>query len=137
MKTNSTPSRSKQSPTESSLFRNSHKDWRDRARSHYLNVLDDLRSAGDRGITSEQLYSNRSRYGVSPRNRISEARANGFKIETVRISASAVRYILHTDPRPDWYIRRISFDDYTTQRAPRVVPRDSTTQSSLFDEGRR
>ena len=97
------------------------KTWRERAHSHYQNILDLLRARGPRGVTSTELYSDASRYGRSPRNRISEMRAEGLSIETIHVNASTVRYILREGPRGDWY------EEQTGRRRVPVVPQKSTT----------
>jgi hypothetical protein len=80
------------------------------------------------------LYDNPQLYGRSPRNRISELRADGCLIETKPADASIVRYILLRDsngapprenpPRTesrDWYERQ------TGKSRAAVVPAPSTT----------
>jgi hypothetical protein len=73
--------------------------WRVRAHSHYDRILELLRERGPRGVLSSELYDNPALFGRSPRNRVSEMRRDGFKIQTVHVSSSSVRYILHEPPR--------------------------------------
>jgi hypothetical protein len=82
--------------------------WRERAHSHYQNILDLLLARGPQGVSSTELYSRHDLYGVSPRNRVSELRRDGFPIQTVHVNASTVRYVLLADrveqPAPrDWH----------------------------------
>ena len=72
-----------------------------RTRSHYTRILELLRARGPAGVLSSELYDAPHLYGRSPRNRISEMRADGQLIQTVPVGASAVRYILtHENPCP-------------------------------------
>lgn len=115
-----------------------------RSRSHYERILTLLRERGPSGVLSSELYDNPQLYGRSPRNRISELRADGCLIETKPAGASVVRYILLRDsngvpprenpPRTesrDWYERQ------TGKRRAGVVPAPSTTDDlPLFQAGR-
>jgi|HubBroStandDraft_6_1064221.scaffolds.fasta_scaffold157765_3 hypothetical protein len=95
-------------------------NWRTRATSHYQRILELLRQRGSVGVRSDELYSRHDLYGVSPRNRVAEARAAGFNIETVHLPHGLVRYILH--------------EDQTGQHRAPVVPSDSTTNDlPLFE----
>jgi hypothetical protein len=71
--------------------------WRERARSHYQNILDLLRARGTAGVLSSELYDFPEKFGRSPRNRVSELRRDGFSIQTVHVNASTVRYVLLAD----------------------------------------
>jgi hypothetical protein len=72
-----------------------------RSRSHYTRILELLRARGPAGVLSSELYDAPHLYGRSPRNRVSEMRADGQLIQTVPVGASAVRYILtHENPCP-------------------------------------
>jgi hypothetical protein len=71
--------------------------WRERAHSHYQNILDLLRVRGPAGVLSTELYDNPALFGRSPRNRVSEMRRDGFQIRTVHVNASTVRYLLLAD----------------------------------------
>lgn len=97
--------------------------WRKRAHSHYQNILDLLRARGPLGVTSAELYSDASRFGRSPRNRVSELRADGHKIKTVFVSRDMVRYILQEGPR-DWY-------EEQTCKPRAAVAKGSTTLDDL------
>ena len=83
--------------------------WRSRAATHYENILEILRERGPHGVTSAELYSDASRFGRSPRNRVSELRQHGHNIKTIFLSRDMVCYVLQEAPRPA------------------VVPRESTT----------
>jgi hypothetical protein len=85
--------------------------WRERAHSHYQNILALLRERGPAGVLSSELYNRPEKFGRSPRNRISEARAAGLNIETIPLPHGLVRYILREEQH----------------RSP-VVPRESTTE---------
>lgn len=72
-----------------------------RTRSHYDRILALLRERGTAGVLSSELYDAPQLFGRSPRNRISELRADGHLIQTVPAGASVVRYILtHENPSP-------------------------------------
>jgi len=73
-------------------------NWRTRTESQKSNLLADLIERGERGITSAELYSDHERYGVSPRNRASELRKEGYQIKTIHLSSGLVRYILTGEP---------------------------------------
>lgn len=110
------------------VFAPPNSSWRVRAESHYSNILELLRTRCSAGVRSDELYNCPEKYGRSPRNRISEMRAKGFKIRTEHINSSTVLYVLDEGPR-DWYEEQIG-----QRRAP-VVPHDSTTDDlPLFPE---
>lgn len=105
-----------------------------RTRSHYDRILALLRERGSTGVLSSELYDAPELYGRSPRNRISEMRADGCLIETKPAGASIVRYVLLRDsngvpprenpPRTesrDWYERQ------TGKPRAAVVPEPATT----------
>src|SRR5713101_4235833 len=72
-----------------------------RCASHYSAILQLLRERGPAGILSSELYDAPHLYGRSPRNRISEMRADGHLIQTIPAGASVVRYVLtHENPSP-------------------------------------
>lgn len=76
-----------------------------RTRSHYARILALLRERGPAGVLSSELYDAPQLFGRSPRNRISEMRADGHLIQTAPAGASVVRYILTNEnpsptPRP-------------------------------------
>src|SRR5438477_128012 len=65
-----------------------------RTRSHYARILALLRERGPAGVLSSELYDAPELYGRSPRNRVSEMRADGHLIQTVPAGTSVVRYVL-------------------------------------------
>src|SRR5882762_7960454 len=72
-----------------------------RTRSHYDRILALLRERGPAGVLSSELYDASELYGRSPRNRISEMRADGHLIKTLPAGASVVKYVLlHQNPSP-------------------------------------
>lgn len=72
-----------------------------RCSSHKAAILALLRERGPAGVLSSELYDSPELYGRSPRNRISEMRADGHLIQTVPAGASVVRYVLtHENPSP-------------------------------------
>jgi hypothetical protein len=101
--------------------------WRTRAASHKENLLAILRERGERGVESAELYADHSRFGVSPRNRCSELRAEGHNIQTIFLSHGLVRYVLREGPR-DWYTE--------TTGKPRAVVASESTTLPLFGVGR-
>jgi hypothetical protein len=106
----------------------SQSSWRVRAESHYSSILELLRVRGSVGVLSSELYDCPEKFGRSPRNRISEARAAGFDIQTIQVSASVVRYVLRdcgdqlATQGSDWYTRK------TGEARASVVPEESTTE---------
>lgn len=86
------------------------------ASSQRQRILEQLRLAGSAGILASQLYSEPSRFGRSPRNRISELRKMGHKISGKWESRTDFRYrLIEETPAPkalpnynvqkrlDWY----------------------------------
>jgi hypothetical protein len=65
--------------------------------SHRERIHTLLRERGPAGVLSSELYDSPHLYGRSPRNRVSELRADGCLIETVPAGASVVKYILIRD----------------------------------------
>ncbi len=120
--------------------------WRERVETHKSNALAFLRERGPRGVTSEELYADHSRFGVSPRNRISELRLqDGFDITTTRLENGMVRYVLLAescdavpvadhDSQPH-YSRNMAKARKTTGawRSQSIVPSRPPAQPSLFD----
>jgi hypothetical protein len=90
--------------------------WRARAGSHKTRILELLRLRGSIGVRSDELYSRHDLYGVSPRNRVSELRRDGFSIQTVHVNSSVVRYILVADhgERPTTAPRAVVASESTT-----------------------
>ncbi len=111
--------------------------WRDRARSHYQNILDLLRARGPAGVLSSELYDCPEKFGRSPRNRVSELRRDGFSIRTIHVNASIVRYVLLPDreEQPET-APRDRYERQTGKPRAAVVEDSSTTELSglpLFD----
>ena len=52
-----------------------------RCASHKAAILELLRERGPQGVLGSELYARPELYGRSPRNRVSELRAEGFLIE--------------------------------------------------------
>jgi hypothetical protein len=71
-----------------------------RTRTHYAAILALLIERGERGVLASELYDNPSRFGRSPRNRISELRRDGYRIEGEARGASDWHYRLLQD-KPD------------------------------------
>jgi hypothetical protein len=76
-----------------------------RARSHYQAILALLIERGERGVLASELYDCPALYGRSPRNRISEIRANGYRIEGQARGASDWHYTLVQDKPEQWQDR--------------------------------
>ena len=89
----------------------SKQDWMGRSASQRALVLAHLREVGTVGVLSRELYDDpQHRYGRSPRNRVSELIAMGFKIEK-RWEGRNYRYILRQEPEkpnplPDYYTQK-------------------------------
>lgn len=105
----------KHSVTQSKL------DWKGRADSQRALILVRLKEAGTAGVLSRELYDDpQCRYGRSPRNRISELKAQGFIIEK-RWEGREYRYILRQEPEkpralPNYYAQKpLSRDWYERQ----------------------
>ncbi len=75
-----------------------------RTKSHRAAILALLRNRGPRGVLASELYDAPTLYGRSPRNRISELRQDGYRIEGAARGASDWHYWLFedkpTDPEP-------------------------------------
>jgi Helix-turn-helix domain len=110
-----------------------------RTRSHYDRILALLRERGAAGVSSAELYDSPHLYGRSPRNRVSEMRADGHLIQTVPTGASVVRYILtHENPSPTPrkqakpaeqrpLRRKIEYQTATGKPRADVAPEESTS----------
>ncbi|SRR6266481_832260 len=90
-----------------------------RTRSHYLRILELLRERGPRGVLGSELYARPELYGRSPRNRISELRRDGYRIEGAARGAS------------DWHYKLVEDKPERSQDRPRV------TGLPLFDSAAR
>jgi hypothetical protein len=73
-----------------------------RTRSHYAAILALLIERGRAGVLASELYSFPEKYGRSPRNRISELRRDGFRIEGEARGASDWHYRLLQDKPEQW-----------------------------------
>jgi hypothetical protein len=94
-------------------------NWKGRAASQRALVLERLRQAGPVGVLAKELYDDpQCRYGRSPRNRISELKQMGFKIEK-QWEGRNYRYTLveetqapkalpdyNAQKKLDWYVKQ-------------------------------
>ena len=76
-----------------------------RTRTHYAAILALLRERGPRGVLASELYDKPFVFGRSPRNRISELRRDGFRIEGEARGASDWHYRLLQDKPEQWQDR--------------------------------
>jgi hypothetical protein len=76
-----------------------------RTKSHRAAILALLRDRGARGVLASELYDAPTLYGRSPRNRISELRKEGFRIEGAARGASDWHYRLVQDKPEQWQDR--------------------------------
>jgi len=97
-----------------------------RTRSHYDRILGLLRERGLAGVLASELYDAPHLYGRSPRNRISEIRADlkgdgGFwEITGKARGASDWHYVLQSKtPSSDWYERETG-QPRPSEQAPRA-----------------
>ena len=93
-------------------------NWRSRAHSQKQNLADLLKQRGVDGLVvrSSELYREPERFGRSPRNRISELRADGWNIAGKALGESDWCYWLRSDPEGNSY-PTARFDD------PPIAPR--------------
>src|SRR5204863_2457840 len=80
-----------------------------RTRSHYERILALLRERGPAGVLSSELYDSPELYGRSPRNRISELRRDGHRIEGKARGVS------------DWHYRFVQDKPAQCQASTRVT----------------
>jgi hypothetical protein len=108
-----------------------HRDAPERTRTYYARILALLRERGPVGVLASELYDAPRRYGRSPRNRISELRLDGHRIEGNPRGSSDWHYVLTREAAPaaasstaaessDWYERQTG------------KPRPHTPPDSLF-----
>jgi hypothetical protein len=104
-----------------------------RTRSHYDAILALLRERGPRGVLGSELYDAPHLYGRSPRNRISEIRADlkkdgdFWEIAGEARGGSDWHYVLRSKKSSsDWYERA------TGQPRPGQAPRVSHDDLPLF-----
>jgi hypothetical protein len=97
-----------------------------RTRSHYDAILALLRERGPRGVLGSELYDAPHLYGRSPRNRISELRADGFVISGQARGSSDWHYVLLPDSS-DWY------ELVTGKPRPALASNDLGSALPLFD----
>ncbi len=104
-----------------------------RTRSHYDAILALLRERGPRGVLGSELYDAPHLYGRSPRNRISEIRADLKKdgdlweITGEARGGSDWHYVLRSKkPTSDWYERE------TGHPPPVQAPRATHDDLPLF-----
>jgi hypothetical protein len=105
-----------------------------RTRSHYDRILGLLRERGPAGVLASELYDAPHLYGRSPRNRISEIRADlkkdgdFWEITGEARGASDWHYVLRSKKSSsDWYEREIG-----QPRASGQTPRSSHDDLPLF-----
>ena len=72
-----------------------------RTLSHRHRILDFLRERGLRGVLGSELYARPELYGRSPRNRISELRKLGLRIEGEAHGGHDWKYWLLPDCAPE------------------------------------
>lgn len=102
----------------------------DRTRTHYGRILALLRERGAAGVLASELYDAPHMYGRSPRNRISELRRDGHRVDGnprgssdwhyVLIREAALDAVSSTAAESDWYERQTG------------KPRPHTPPESLF-----
>src|SRR5262244_1394980 len=107
-----------------------------RCTSHKSAILALFLERGPRGVLSSELYESPEKFGRSPRNRISELRADGALISGEPRGSSDWHYVLLRDAEgkkpkadsPDWYEREHG-------RRPSSAPQQQQTPDlPLFDE---
>lgn len=76
-----------------------------RTHTHRERILSLLRDRGVRGVLASELYDAPELYGRSPRNRISELRKDGFRIEGGARGVSDWHYRLVKDKPQEWQER--------------------------------
>jgi hypothetical protein len=121
-----------------------------RTRSHKAAILALLCARGHEGVLGSELYARPELYGRSPRNRVSELRAEGFLIEGKPHGSADWHYVLIRDnagnepaPRHPWANpfseRRLGEDWYTRQTGkprPSEKPQQDSADLPLFARSR-
>jgi hypothetical protein len=104
-----------------------------RTRSHYVAILALLRERGPHGVLGSELYDAPHLYGRSPRNRVSEIRADlkkdgdFWEITGEARGGSDWHYVLRSKkPSSDWY------ECATGQPRPGQAPRATHDDLPLF-----
>jgi len=108
-----------------------HRVTPERTRTHYARILALLRERGPAGVLASELYDAPHLYGRSPRNRISELRHDGHRIDGNPRGSSGWHCVLTREAAPaaasstvaessDWYERQTG------------KPRPHTLPESLF-----
>lgn len=100
-------------------------------RTHYALILALLRERGPAGVLASELYDAPHLFGRSPRNRISELRRDGHRIDGNPRGSSDWHYVLTREAAPAAASSTAaeSFDWYERQTGK---PRPHTPPQSLF-----
>lgn len=115
-----------------------------RCASHKSAILALLRERGPQGVLSSELYDSPEKFGRSPRNRISELRAEGCLISGEPRGASDWHYVLLRDsegvpPKPchpwskPFSAKRLADDDWYVRQSGHPRPSGKPTEQPADD----
>ena len=107
-----------------------------RTRTHYARILALLRERGPASVLASELYYSPHLYGRSPRDRISELRRDGHRIDRNPRGSSDWHYVLIREAAPDAASSTATaLCDWYTASAGKARPHTPPESLFLWDRG--